>query len=134
MPAIKSEYSCPTCERETGQLNQIIANAGELQCEKNSNHRWNDTMSFYNEKPRMSFKVVAPKFLPQENHTPMSVTIPIPVKTALETKFGDKLNATVASILQTISEGSFIMVPESDLTVSSRGRERSQRVPENCLG
>lgn len=114
MPPIKSEFSCSICKAQTGELNQIIANAGVLQCSKNPSHRWNDTMSFYNTNPTMDFKPTLLK-AQQTNHTPITVTVPLGLKTQAETKFGDKLSATVTQILGMIVEGDVMIVGQVDL-------------------
>jgi hypothetical protein len=128
MPVIKSEFSCPICKRASGALHQIIANAGELQCSGNSNHRWNDTQAFYNEGPTMDFKPEMPKNLPQENHTPLTITVPIRLKETLEQMYGQKLSATCAAILSQMSEGRAMVIPDTDV---ERLKERLGKRPDN---
>jgi hypothetical protein len=121
MPVVKSEYSCPKCKQTTGKLNQIVANGGQLQCSGDGSHTWNDTMTFYNEKPTMDFKVAPATFLPQVNHTPVTVSVPIPVKDAFEKKFGERASATIASLIQVLVEGDVIIIPQTDIDrISSR--------------
>lgn len=115
MPVVKSEFSCPRCKMATGKLNQIVASAGTLQCSVNSTHIWPDASSFYAENPTMDFKVAPPSFPPQENYAPMSVSVPIAVKSGLEAKYGDKVGATVSAMLQVLLEGDTLIVPEADL-------------------
>ena len=127
MPQYKSEFSCPRCKKETGKLNQIITNAGELQCSENGMHKWNDTMSFYDEGPTMDFK---PELLKaqQTNHTPITISIPLGLKTQAETKFGDKLSSTVTQILGMLVEGDVMIVGQVDL---DRLKERLGQKFEN---
>lgn len=115
MPLVKSEFSCPTCKKASGKLNQIVANAGELQCTGDGTHRWIDTQSFFNERPTMDFKVAPATFLPQTNHAPITVTVPLGVKTAFEQKYGDKGSATVAALMQVMVEGETMIIPQTDI-------------------
>jgi hypothetical protein len=131
MPVYKSEFSCPTCKKLTGALNQIVASAGELQCSVNDAHKWNDTMAFYNENPTVDFKVTMPKALPQENHTPLTISVPIKLKEFLEAKYQDKLSATAASILSQMAEGEAMIIPESDLDRLSSGERGLGQRPKN---
>ena len=57
MPSVmKSEFSCPACKKKTGELNQILANAGELMCSKDPSHTWNDTMDVLNLGPAWTLR------------------------------------------------------------------------------
>jgi hypothetical protein len=131
MPLINTEFSCPTCKK-VGQKNRIVANAGELQCSVVSDHKWRDTLSFYNEGPVMEpeFKVEMPKALPQEGHTPFQVSIPLTVKTAIETKYGDRAGVTVASILMQMIEGDIMIVGDTDMQRISSGEGLGKK-PQN---
>jgi len=111
---LKSEFSCPTCKRSTGALNQILANAGELVCSKEPSHKWNDTMDFLNLGPTADFKVQMP-VAPQENRTPFTIPVPINLKKELEKKYGDKLLATVVAILNQMNEGTAMLIPNTDV-------------------
>lgn len=110
----KSEFSCPTCKQKTGALNQVYANAGELVCSKDASHKWNDTMTFLNLGPTMDFKVTM-AVAPQENRTPLTIPVPIGLKSQLENKYGDKLFSTVTAILSQMNEGTAMMVPMTDV-------------------
>jgi hypothetical protein len=115
MPSVmKSEFSCPTCKRSTGALNQILANAGELVCSKDPSHKWNDTMEFLNLSPSMDFKVTM-AIAPQENRTPLNIPVPVNLKKELEKKYGDKLFATVVAILNQMNEGTAMLIPNTDV-------------------
>jgi hypothetical protein len=131
MPVLKTEFSCPRCKKETGQANQILANAGELTCSVNGSHKWNDTMTFYNENPVMEFKVAMPKALPQENHTPLTISVPIKLKEFLEAKYTDKLSSTAASILSQMAEGNAMIIPESDIDRLADGQRGLGTRPKN---
>lgn len=126
MPALASEYACPACPQGKGNWVQIFASAGELSCAKG--HKWNDTASFLDMNPQMIFKVIVPKALPQENHTPFNLKIPISLKTALDAKYGDKAAATMLAILWQMIEGEAMMIPETDV---QRLAERLGKRPVN---
>jgi hypothetical protein len=127
MPALPSEYACPVCPQGKGNWVQIFASAGELSCSKGL-HRWNDTQSFLDLNPQMVFKVTVPKALPQENHTPFNLKIPISLKTALDAKYGDKAGPTMLGILWQMLEGEAMIVPETDI---QRLAERLGKRPAN---
>jgi hypothetical protein len=131
MPLVKSEYACPLCQRQTGALNQIVANAGRLECSANPQHVWLDTMEFQNLNPQMAFKAETPAPAPQQNHTPYQVSLPIPVKDALESKFGpERLRATLASILTQLTEGDTLIIGQVDLERLENGERGLGRRPE----
>jgi hypothetical protein len=113
MPLIRSEYSCPRCKK-AGVKSQIVANLGQLMCEQNPDHSWVDTFAFYSENPVMEFKVEIPKNLPQQNHAPMTVSLPIGMEQALSAKYGDRVNNTVASVLQQMLEGDMLIIGKTD--------------------
>jgi hypothetical protein len=112
MPVLKTEFECPQCSKKTGASVQVVANAGELSCP--NGHRWNDTMGFLNENPRMVFKVQQ-IIAQQANRTPLTISVPIKLKADLETKYGDKLAATVTAILNQMNEGTGMMIPQTDV-------------------
>ncbi len=115
MALIKSEFSCPICKKTTGALHQIYANLGELSCSFNPAHKWNDYIEFQNLGPTMDFKPEKQKALPQQNHTPLTISVPIPLKAKLDEVYGDKMAATVVSVLNQMSEGQAMMIPETDV-------------------
>lgn len=114
MPLVKSEYACPLCAME-GKTSQIVANMGELLCSVNGTHKWNDAAAFSALNPQMKFKVEMPKSLPQQNYEPFNLSVPLGLKGALETKYGDKAAATAASILMQMIEGNIMIVGQTDL-------------------
>jgi len=114
MPTLKTEYECPACAKSTGASNQILANAGELQCSVNSIHKWNDTQKFMDERPRMVFKV-AQLIAQQANRAPLTIPVPIKLKADLEDKYGDKLIATAVAVLSQMAEGTAMLVPFTDV-------------------
>jgi len=102
---------------------------GIIQCSVNSAHQWNDHMEFMKLHPTMDFSVPKDTFAPQTNHVDMKVQVPLGVKTALETKFAGTLDSTVAGVLQMLSEGEILIVPESDL---QRLKERTNHRPKSA--
>lgn len=123
MPEVRTEYGCPLCQA------QIVASSGSLQCSKDPGHRWNDTAEFIKAGPKKLFTVAAATFAPQTSHVPVKVLIPMGVKQALESKLGDKMDATVAGVLAMMAEGEILMIPESDL---QRYKERLGKRPESA--
>lgn len=107
-----TEYACPLCP--TDDPGQIGAGNGALTCQKNPAHIWNDVKSFKDLNPEMRFKVADAKFPAQVNHVKMEVTVPLAVKTRLETKWGVRVSQTVSGVLEMMSEGDVLIVPESD--------------------
>jgi len=117
MPTIKTEFSCPKCKKENGVLNQIVASGGSFRCLGNNDHIWSDAQKFSEEGLTVDFKVEMPRDLPQADHTPMTITVPIATKEALEKKYEDRsrMNATISSLLQTMAEGKHMLIPEVDI-------------------
>ena len=115
MPIIKTEYACRTCKETTGKSVQIIASGGKLECA--NGHFWNDTATFQamHGRDMMEFKIAPPVFPPQVNHVPITVSLPLSVKTAAEAKFGDKLNPTISGLLQMLCEGDIMIINAADL-------------------
>ena len=116
MGPIKSEYACPTC-KQNGLTNQIYASAGELYCSAFSEHRWRDTQSFLDMRPKMEFKVEVARNLPQQNYTPVTLSVPLGLVDALTTKLGDKdkVSATMVSILLQMLEGNILIIGQTDI-------------------
>ena len=116
MPVFKTEFSCPKCKRETGQSNQISAAEGRLTCPANSNHRWADTAAFYADGPQMEFKVGPAKFPPVEGQTPITLKIPLRIKTDLSAQWGsdEAVSARVADILLQMAEGEVMILGMTD--------------------
>lgn len=131
MPLQKSEYACPTCRDTLGQNNQIYGNMGELICSVNSAHKWNDLDAFLALKPQMVFRVTPPAPLPQQNHEPYTVSLPIAVARAVKEKYGDKAGPTLASILMQMVEGEVMLVGETDLERLSDGERGLGKRPAN---
>lgn len=116
MPVFKTEFSCPKCKRETGQSNQISAAEGRLTCPANSNHRWADTAAFYADGPQMEFKVGPAKFPPVEGQTPITLKIPLRIKTDLSAQWGsdEAVSARVVDILLQMAEGEVTILGMTD--------------------
>ncbi len=117
MPVFKTEFECPACRRETGASNQISANEGKLICGANSNHRWVDTPSFYAENPQMVFKVGPAKFPPVEGQTPITLKIPLRIKTELAARWGneDTVSAKISDVLLQLVDGEVMVVGQTDM-------------------
>ena len=117
MPQFKTEFSCPKCKRETGQANQILAADGRLICPANPNHKWVDTPSFYADGPVMEFKVGPAKFPPVEGQTPITLKIPLRIKTELEKQWGaeEAVSAKVSDVLLQLVDGDVMVVGQTDL-------------------
>ena len=117
MPQFKTEFSCPKCKRETGQANQILAADGRLICPANPNHKWVDTPSFYADGPVMEFKVGPAKFPPVEGQTPITLKIPLRIKTELEKRWGaeEAVSAKVSDVLLQLVDGDVMVVGQTDL-------------------
>lgn len=128
MPVLKTEFACPKCKRETGKSTQIMAAEGRLSCPANSNHKWNDTAEFYADGPRMEFKVGPAKFPPVEGQTPITLKVPLRIKDALDTRFGESLSAKVADILLQMVDGEPMMIGQADV---ERLRDRLGATPQN---
>lgn len=127
MQIIKTEYACKPCKEATGKSVQIVAAGGKLEC--SNGHVWVDTATFQamHGKDMMEFKVAPATFLPQQNYTPISVSLPIAVKAAAEAKFGDKLSPTISGLLQMLVEGDILIIPETDLQRLSTGEGLGRR-------
>jgi hypothetical protein len=117
MPQIKTEFCCPICERATGKHVQIVASEGKLQCPENSTHRWIDTPSFYADGPKMVFKVGPAKFPPVEGQTPITLKIPLRIKTELEKRWGaeEAVSAKVSDVLLQLVDGDVMVLGQTDM-------------------
>jgi hypothetical protein len=127
MAMIRTEFSCPKCKKITGELNRIHADAGELRCSKEPGHIWKDTITFFDDGPSIDFKPEIPENLPQESHTPLTVSVPIALKDHLEQSYGKKLQATVVAVLSQMSPNT-MTIAETDL---QRLRDHLGKMPVN---
>lgn len=128
MPRVDTEFGCPTC-RDAGVKSRIVAVDGtKIVCSENSTHTWTDRMEFTKLCPTMDFAVVKAQFAPQVGHVEMKVQVPLGVKTKLEAKFAGKTDATVAGILQMLSEGEILIIPQGDM---ERMKQRFGKKPES---
>lgn len=114
MPAIATEYGCPTC-RTAGKKSRIFATDGALTCQEDSQHRWVDIKTFQDLQPSREFTVTPPKFVDTTPKSEMHLNVPTHVKVALETKFAGRLEATVVGFLTMMTEGEVLPIPQSDL-------------------
>ena len=117
MPTFKTEFACSRCTKETGKQVQILAAEGRLICPENPNHRWNDTVAFYAESPQMVFKVGPAKFPPVEGQTPITLKIPLRIKTELEKRWAgdDAVSAKVADVLLQLADGDVMILGQTDM-------------------
>ena len=116
MPTLKTEFSCPKCKRETGQSNQISAADGRLICQVNSNHKWDDTAAFYADGPTMEFHVGPAKFPTPEGQEPITLKIPVRIKTELAARWGtdEAVSARVSDVLLQLVDGDVMIIGEQD--------------------
>jgi len=115
MPSLRTGYSCPSCKRFTGDTNEIVAEGRILKCSKVPEHQWADMQDFLDLKPTIEFKMEQQKSISQPNHTPITVNVPVRVKNAIQSRFGEKADSTVAGVLSMMAEGEVLVVGESDL-------------------
>ena len=115
MPSFRTGYSCPSCKRVTGDTNEIVAEGRILKCSKVEEHQWADMQDFLDLRPQIEFKMEQQKSVNQPNHTPITVNVPVRVKNSIQSRFGDKADATVAGVLSMMAEGEVLVVGETDL-------------------
>ena len=127
MPTLKCEFSCPLCKRESGKIVQILASEGRLTCPDNSSHRWVDTAAFFADNPTMDFKPQLIKAT-QTDIGPLKLTLKNHLIAAAQAKFGDKLDATVGQLIESLVEGDMMVIGETDL---KRIQDRMGQRPSN---
>ena len=115
MPSIRTGYGCPACQKSTGAVNEILADGGKLRCSKFTEHTWNDMADFMDLRPVMAFKQAQEAPTVQQGHTPITVNVPVRVKNAMLSRFGEKTDATVGGLLSMMAEGECLVVGETDL-------------------
>ena len=117
MPQIKTEFACALCEKQTGKQVQILASEGKLICPENAAHKWTDTADFYASGAQMRFKVGPAKFPPVEGQTPITLKIPLRIKTELEQRWGSEeaVSAKIADVLLQLVDGDVMVVGPSDM-------------------
>lgn len=115
MSTIRTGYSCPSCKRGTGDTNEVLAEGGALVCSKVPAHRWNDMDEFYSLSPTLDFKQVQTRPAPQANHTNLNVSLPVGTLNVLTSRYGEKLNSTIAAILNTLAEGEVMIIGDTDV-------------------
>jgi hypothetical protein len=70
---------------------------------------------FYDLKPSLDFRQEQPKPAVQASHTPITVNVPVRVKNAIQSRFAEKADATVAGVLSMMAEGEVLVIGETDL-------------------
>ena len=125
MPKIvKTRYACPA----PGCGAQIQAESGQLVCTANSGHRWNDIATFMSLSPQVKYEEAKPPVIAQTNYVKVEVSVPPRVKQGLETKFGSTSASTIAGVLEMLSEGEILIIPDADL---QRMKEKLGKRPES---
>ena len=122
MPTVKTRYACPSCSA------QIVAENRQLICSANRSHSWNDIATFMGLNPQVKYEESKPPVVVQQNHVKVEVTVPPRVKAGLEAKFGNASSSTIAGVLDMLSEGEVLIIPESDL---QRIKEKFGKRPES---
>src|SRR5580698_7385104 len=108
MPVVKTRYACPSCGGQIQAENRLLV------CSANRAHSWNDQMTFLNLNPQVKYEESKPPVVVQPNHVKMEVTVPPSAKAKFEARFGDRGNATISGLIQMLSEGEVLIVPEAD--------------------
>ena len=122
LPTVKTRYACPSCSA------QIVAENRQLICSANRSHSWNDIATFMGLNPQVKYEESKPPVVVQQNHVKVEVTVPPRVKAGLEAKFGNASSSTIAGVLEMLSEGEILIIPESDL---ERMKQRFGKKPES---
>ncbi len=78
--------------------------------------------------PQVKYEESKPPVVVQQNHVKLEVTVPPRVKAGLEAKFGNASSSTIAGVLDMLSEGEVLIIPESDL---QRIKEKFGKRPES---
>jgi hypothetical protein len=105
-----SDLGCPTCAA-SGVHERLMDNGGGYSCSKG--HKFNDTGELLSmQPPRMPLPQKAPvRMLP--GYVKAEIFIPVNLKTALDSKFGVRLDATIVAILTSLMDpGAFVMSSE----------------------
>jgi len=104
--------ACPRCASTGDKESRMFSRADQgYYCLKG--HKWNDYDELMSMGPeKMPFKGIVAR---QDGWEKLPVSLPGSVKKDLETKFGDKLEATIRAVLETLSQSKCLMVPEEDL-------------------
>lgn len=111
--AIDMALACPRCDT-TGTESRLFAKEGVgYYCVGLNAHSWKDYDALMNMNPRkLVFKGIVAR---QEGWEKLPIDMPGSVVRDLQSKFGDKLQATVRAVLETLSQSKSLMVPEEDL-------------------
>lgn len=115
MADLRTGYGCPTCERTTGDINEIIARDGRgFFCSKVPTHTWADSDELGSLQPKVRFQQQQERAAPQSNHTSVNVTIPVGIYNILLNRFGDKMAATLSGMLNVLAEGEPLIISDTD--------------------
>ncbi len=105
MPRTRAGFFCPTC-LENKTANEVYSEAGpggaRMICSTGL-HIWTDMFAFRKLKLTPSKPVAKPVVI-QTNHSSLTLQVPESIKAALESRYGDKLSSSLASILSACTE------------------------------
>lgn len=100
---------CPRC----GNGVRLFTRAGEPGYHCLNGHKWMGQDELMNENPKkLEFKMTPAR---QEGHIKMPISVPQTLKELLEKKFGTRLEATIANVLDVLSGPKFMILTEEDL-------------------
>lgn len=104
--------ACPRCAAAGDKESRMFSRADSgYYCLKG--HKWNDYDELMAMDPaKMAFKGIVAR---QDGWEKLPVDLPGSVKSDLEKKFGDRLQATIRAVLETLAQSKCLMVPEEDL-------------------
>jgi len=104
--------ACPKCKAAGNPESRMFSRADAgYYCLQG--HKWNDYDDLMAMNPdKLAFKGIVAR---QDGWEKLPIDLPGSVKSDLEKKFGDKLQATVRAVLETLAQSKCLMVPEEDL-------------------
>jgi hypothetical protein len=104
--------ACPKCAAAGDKESRMFSRADAgYYCLKG--HKWNDYDELMAMGPeKMTFKGIVAR---QDGWEKFPISMPGSVLKDLQTKFGDRLEATLRAVLETLSQSRCLMVPEEDL-------------------
>lgn len=104
-------FACPTCRTNGVTDTMVVSGQGGLRCGRG--HKFQDLDELTNQNPD---KIpVAQMVRKQENWTPITFDVPKEVATKLQAKFGDKLAASMSSLMMALLEDRNLLVAADDL-------------------
>ena len=116
MPRVRAGLACPLCDR-VGVTSELYADVPgtRVSCESgNAAHVWNDALELRQLQPR-SIQLPKKVEAPQAGYVRFEVRVPESTQKALETKYGEAMQATVSSLLQAAGEPEMMVLGSADL-------------------